>query len=156
MKNIFTSTHIVLLTNEENDFVNFSDFKSVDDFKKFLQENHLSYDADEGIFINTNGNDRFSYIHICEKAYYDETGDTAGWDHAGLTNYLNNKLEHEFTWGEEYESAWFVCGDRNNTEDENLEKIFNILKSIDGVEIEIEFSDNYVFIDCELKYIKKK
>lgn len=35
-KNLFTSTHIVLLVDENDNFVKFSDFKSVDDFKKFL------------------------------------------------------------------------------------------------------------------------
>ena len=86
------TTYIALLVNEDNSsVVKFSDFKSVEDFKKFLQDNHLTYDAGEGNFIST--------------------------------------------------------------DDENLEKIFNDLKMIDGVEIEIEFREGYTF-GPEAKYYK--
>ena len=155
-RNLFTSTHIVLLVDEDNNFVKFSDFKSVDEFKKFLKENHLAYDVYEGNFISTNDNDRSSYIYICEKAYYEETGNIADWDHEGLKNYFYDNAYGVFTWGEDCESVWFVCGDCDITEDENLEIIFNELKSIDGVEIELEFPDDYDFMDCELKYLTKK
>ena len=155
-KNLFTSTHIVLLLNEDNNFVKFSDFKSVKDFKKFLKKNHLTYDAGEGCFINTNDGIHTSYIYICEKAYYEETGHIADWDHVGLSNYFYDHAEEGLTWGEDYESAWYVCGNYKNTEDENLAKIFNDLKSIDGVEIELEFPDDYEFLDCELQYLTKK
>lgn len=155
-KNLFTATHIVLLLNEDNNFVKFSDFKSIDDFKKFLQENHLTYDVGEGIFINTNDDKPSSYIYICEKAYYEETGYIADWDHEGLSRYFYDHAEESLTWGEDSESAWFVCGNYDTPEDENLEKIFNDLKAIDGVEIELEFYDDYEFMDCELRYLTKK
>ena len=145
MKKTFTTTHIVLLVNEDNNFVKFSDFKSVDDFKKFLQENHLAYDAGEGNFISTNDDDRTSYIYICEKAYYEETGYIADWDHEGLSRYFYDHGEETLTWGEDCESVWFVCGNYDNTDDETLEQIFNDLKLIDDVEIEIEFSEDYEF-----------
>ena len=48
------TTYIALLVKEySNNVVKFSDFKSVEDFKKFLQDNHLAYDAGEGNFIST-------------------------------------------------------------------------------------------------------
>ena len=151
MKKTFTTTHIVLLVNEDNNFVKFSDFKSVDDFKKFLQENHLAYDAGEGNFISTNDDGLTSYIYICEKAYYEETGYIADWDHEGLSRYLYDHGDATLTWGEDCESVWFVCGNYDDTDDENLEKIFNDLKLIDGVEIEVEFSEDFEFED-EAKY----
>jgi hypothetical protein len=155
-KNLFTSTHIVLLVDENDNFVKFSDFKSVKDFKRFLNKNNLSYDAGEGRFINTNDDGHSSYIYICEKAYYENTGYIADWEHEGLLNYFYDHASEGLTWGEDSESAWYVCGDYDITEDENIEKIFNDLKSIDGVEIELEFSDDYEFMDCELKYLTKK
>jgi hypothetical protein len=155
-RNIFTATHIVLLADKNNDLVKFSDFKSVDDFKKFLQENHLAYDAGEGNFVSTNGDDRCSYIYICEKAYYEETGNIADWDHTGLSTYFYDYASEGLTWGEDCESVWYVCANYENTEDENLAKIFNDLKAIDGVEIELEFYDDYEFLDCELRYLTKK
>ena len=69
--NLFTSTYIVLLIDENDNFVKFSDFKSLKDLKRFLKKNHLTYDAGEGCFISTN-DDRSSYIYICEKAYYEK------------------------------------------------------------------------------------
>ena len=155
-RNIFTATHIVLLVDENDNFVKFSDFKSVDDFKKFLHENHLAYDAGEGNFVSTNGDDRCSYIYICEKAYYEETGNIADWDHTGLSTYFYDYASEGLTWGEDCESVWYVCGNYEDTEDENLAKIFNDLKAIDGVEIELEFYDDYDFMDCELRYLTKK
>jgi hypothetical protein len=155
-KNLFTSTHIVLLADENNNLVKFSDFKSVKDFKKFLKKNHLTYDAGEGCFISTNDDGHTSYIYICEKAYYEETGNIADWDHDGLSNYFYDRAAEGLTWGEDCESAWYVCGNYENTEDENLDKIFNDLKTIDGVEIELEFYDDYDFMDCELRYLTKK
>jgi hypothetical protein len=128
----------------------------VDDFKKFLQENHLAYDAGEGNFVSTNGDDRCSYIYICEKAYYEETGNIADWDHTGLSTYFYDYASEGLTWGEDCESVWYVCANYENTEDENLAKIFNDLKAIDGVEIELEFYDDYEFLDCELRYLTKK
>ena len=88
MKKTFTTTYIAFLINNDNNFVRFSNFKSVDDFKKFLQENRLTYDAGEGNFISTNNDGRSAYVYICEKVYYEETGDIADWDHKGLSNYL--------------------------------------------------------------------
>ena len=155
-RNLFTSTHIVLLVDENDNFVKFSDFKSVKDFKRFLKKNHLTYDAGEGNFISTNDDDRCSYIYICEKAYYEETGTIADWDHVGLSNYFYDHAAEGLTWGEDCESVWYVCANYEDTEDENLAKIFNDLKAIDGVEIELEFSDDYEFLDCELQYLTKK
>lgn len=155
-KNLFTATHIVLLLDENNKFVKFSDFKSVDDFKKFLQENHLTYDPGEGCFISTKDDGCPSYIYICEKAYYDETGYIADWDHKGLTDYFYDHAEEGFTWGEDCESVWFVCGDYNKPEDYYLEKIFNDLKKIDCVEIVLEYYDDYEIEDCEMQYLTKK
>lgn len=155
-RNLFTSTHIVLLVDENDNFVKFSDFKSVDDFKKFLQENHLTYDAGEGKFISTNDDGHSSYIYICEKAYYEETGYIADWDHEGLSNYFYDHASEGLTWGEDCESAWYVCANYENMEDESLAKIFNDLKSIDGVEIEIELPDDYEIEDYELRYLTKK
>ena len=151
MKKAFTTTYIAFLINEDNNLVRFSNFKSVDDFKKFLQENHLTYDAGEGNFISTNDDGRTSYVYICEKAYYEETGDIADWDHKGLSNYLYDYGDESLTWGEDYESAWYVLGDYDSTADEILEKIFNDLKLIDDVEVEIEFPEDYEF-GYEAKY----
>lgn len=148
------TTYIALLVKEySNNVVKFSDFKSVEDFKKFLQDNHLTYDAGEGNFISTNDDGSTSHICICEKAYYEETGDIADWDHDELSDYLYDHGDKSLTWGEDCESVWFVCGNYDNSEDENLEKIFNDLKMIDGVEIEIEFPEDYEF-GPEAKYYK--
>ena len=151
MKKTFITTYIAFLINEDNNLVRFSNFKSVDDFKKFLQENHLTYDAGEGNFISTNDDGCTSYVYICEKAYYEETGDIADWDHKGLSNYLYDHGDESLTWGEDYESAWYVLGDYDSTVDETLEKIFNDLKLIDDVEVEIEFPEDYEF-GYEAKY----
>ena len=57
------TTYIALLVKEySNNVVKFSDFKSVEDFKKFLQDNHLTYDAGEGNFISTNDDGSTSHI----------------------------------------------------------------------------------------------
>lgn len=152
MKKTFTTTYIALLVNKNNKFVKFSDFKSVDDFKKFLKDNHMTYDAGEGNFINTIDG-RLSYIYICEKAYYEETGNIADWDHQELSDYLYDHGDESLTWGEDCESVWFVCGNYDSTDDETLEKIFNDLKMIDCVEIEIEFREGYTF-GPEAKYYK--
>lgn len=154
-RNLFTSTYIVLLIDENDNFVKFSDFKSLKDFKRFLKKNHLTYDAGEGCFISTN-DDRSSYIYICEKAYYEETGYIADWDHTGLSTYFYDNASDGLTWGEDCESAWYVCGNYEDTEDENLAKIFNDLKAIDGVEIELEYYDDCEIEDCELRYLTKK
>ena len=155
-KNLFAATHIVLLADKNNNLVKFSDFKTVDDFKKFLNENHLTYDAGEGCFFSTNDDGNTSYIYICEKAYYEETGYIADWNHTGLSNYFYDHAAEGLTWGEDCESAWYVCANYEDTEDENLAKIFNDLKAIDGVEIELEFYDDYEIEDCELRYLTKK
>ena len=148
------TTYIALLVKEySNNVVKFSDFKSVEDFKKFLQDNHLTYDAGEGNFISTNNDSYTSHICICEKEYYEENGDIAGWYHEGLSDYLYDHGDESLTWGEDCESVWFVCGNYDSTDDENLEKIFNDLKMIDGVEIEIEFREGYKF-GPEAKYYK--
>ena len=139
MKKTFTTTYIAFLVNRDNNFVRFSNFKTVDDFKKFLQDNHLTYDAGEGNFISTDDDGYTSHICICEKGYYEENGELAGWYHDELSDYLYDHGDESLTWGEDCESVWFVCGNYDNSEDENLEKIFNDLKMIDGVEIEIEF-----------------
>lgn len=148
------TTYIALLVKEySNNVVKFSDFKSVEDFKKFLQDNHLTYDAGEGNFISTNDDGYTAHICICEKEYYEENGDIAGWYHEGLSDYLYDHGDESLAWGEDCESVWFVCGNYDSTDDENLEKIFNDLKMIDGVEIEIEFREGYKF-GPEAKYYK--
>lgn len=153
-KDRFTATHIVLLLDENDKFVKFSDFKSVDDFKKFIKENHLTYDRGEGCFINDDGD--HSYIYICEKAYFEETGDIADWWHNGLWNFFYDHGEEDFTWVEDCQSEWFVCGDYGNTDNYYLEKIFNDLKKVDGVEIVLEYYDDYEIADCEMRYLTKK
>ena len=138
------TTYIALLVNENNNsIVKFSDFKSVEDFKKFLQDHHLTYAA----------GDCWNALVKADKEYYEENGDIAGWYHEGLSDYLYVHGDESLTWGEECESVWFVCGNYDSTDDETLEKIFNDLKMIDGVEIAIEFREGYKF-GPEAKYYK--
>ena len=143
MKKTFTTTHIVLIGTNLDSIVKFSDFKSVDDFKNYLNENELRYDMEDGVFVSDNY-DIAPAIFICEKEYYDKEGYLADWDHCGLSDYLNNR-ESGITWSEESESVWSAYGSSLYTESENVEKIFNDLKAIDGVEIEIELDDDYEF-----------
>lgn len=137
-KRTFKNTYIVLFGAFDSDkFVNFSKFKTVDDFKKHLNKKHLSYDAGEGMFIHEDDEDRNSCFYICEKKYYEDAGCIADWDHVILQDYLNDR-ESGITWGEDCESVWFACGSYFKSDDENLEALFNDLKAIDGIEIELE------------------
>ena len=134
----FKNTYIVLFGDFDNGkFVKFSNFKTLDDFKKYLDKKHLFYDAGEGVFINEIDEDYNPCFCICEKKYYEDTGHIADWDHIILQDYLNDR-ESGITWGEECESAWFACGTFFKSDEENLEACFNDLKSIDGIEIELE------------------
>lgn len=140
-KRTFKNTYIVLFGDFDNGkFVKFSKFKTADDFKKYLNKKHLSYDAGEGMFVNENDEDRNSCFCICEKKYYEDTGYIADWDHIILQDYLNDR-ESGITWGEDCESVWFACGSYRKSDDENLEACFNDLKSIDGIEIELELPE---------------
>ena len=137
-KRTFKNTYIVLFGSFDSDkFVKFSKFKTVDDFKKHLNKKHLSYDAGDGMFVNENDEDYNSCFYICEKKYYEDTGCIADWDHVILQDHLNDR-ESGITWGEDCESVWFACGSYFKSDDENLEALFNDLKSIDGIEIELE------------------
>lgn len=140
-KRTFKNTYIVLFGDFDNGkFVKFSKFKTADDFKKYLNKKHLSYDAGEGMFVNENDEDCNSWFCICEKKYYEDTGYIADWDHIILQDYLNDR-ESGITWGEDCESVWFACGSYRKSDDENLEACFNDLKSIDGIEIELELPE---------------
>lgn len=142
-KRTFKNTYIVLFGAFDSDkFVNFSKLKTVDDFKKHLNKKHLSYDAGEGMFIHEDGEDRNSCFYICEKKYYEDTGCIADWDHVILQDYLNDR-ESGITWGEDCESVWFACGSYFKSDDENLEALFNDLKAIDGIEIELELPEHW-------------
>jgi hypothetical protein len=142
-KRTFKNTYIVLFGDFDNGkFVKFSKFKTADDFKKYLNKKHLSYDAGEGMFVNENDEDRSSCFCICEKKYYEDTGYIADWDHIILQDYLNDR-ESGITWGEDCESVWFACGSYFKSDDENLEACFNDLKSIDGIEIELELPEHW-------------
>ena len=142
-KRTFKNTYIVLFGDFDNGkFVKFSKFKTADDFKKHLNKKHLSYDAGEGMFVNENDEDCNSCFCICEKKYYEDTGYIADWDHIILQDYLNDR-ESGITWGEDCESCWFACGSYFKSDDENLEACFNDLKSIDGIEIELELPKDW-------------
>ncbi len=142
-KRTFKNTYIVLFGAFDSDkFVNFSKFKTVDDFKKHLNKKHLSYDAGEGMFIHEDDEDRNSCFYICEKKYYEDIGCIADWDHVILQDYLNDR-KSGIVWSEDCESVWFACGRYDMTEDENLEAIFNDLKAIDGIEIELELPEHW-------------
>ena len=142
-KRTFKNTYIVLFGAFDSDkFVNFSKFKTVDDFKKHLNKKHLSYDAGEGMFIHEDDEDRNSCFYICEKKYYEDSGCIADWDHVILQDYLNDR-ESGITWGEDCESVWFACGSYFKSDDENLEALFNDLKAIDGIEIELELPEHW-------------
>ena len=142
-KRTFKNTYIVLFGAFDSDkFVKFSKFKTVEDFKKHLNKKHLSYDAGEGIFIHEDDEDRDSCFYICEKKYYEDTGCIADWDHVILQDYLNAR-QCDIAWAEDCESTWFACGRYDLTAYENLEAIFNDLKSIDGIEIELELPEHW-------------
>ena len=139
-KNTFKNTYIVLFGDFDNGkFVEFSQFKTVDDFKKYLNKKHLCYDTCGGGFI---GKCCYACFYICEKKYYEDTEHIADWHHAILEDHLNDR-KSGITWGEDCESAWFACGDCCKSDDENLEACFNDLKSIDGIEIELELPKDW-------------
>jgi hypothetical protein len=134
------TTHIVTFYNDNNDeFTKFSDFKTVEEFKNFLNENNLTYSDELGYFVDDDENEY--YINICEKSYFDENDCVADWDHPATSDYLNNK-NTGVTWSEEMESSWSAFVDSDNY-DEIIEAIFNDLKEIDGVEIELDYSEGY-------------
>ena len=146
-KRTFKNTYIVLFGAFDCDrFVKFSKFNTVDDFKKHLNKKHLSYDDGDGIFIHEDDEDKNSCFYICEKKYYKDTGCIADWDHTELSDFLNNRGSN-IAYGEDCESTWFACGRYDMTEDENLEAIFNDLKSIDGIEIELELPSSWDFTE---------
>ena len=153
-KRTFKNTYIVLFGDFDNGkFVKFSNFKTVDDFKKHLNKKHLYYDAGDGVFINENGEDCNSCFCICEKKYYEDTGCIADWHHVILEDHLNNR-ESGITWGEDCESAWFACGSYFKSDDENLEACFNDLKSIDGIEIELELPKDWCLAEIVAEYLE--
>lgn len=135
--NIFTTTYIVLFGNSLNgDIVKFSDFNSVDDFKNYLDKSSLRYDIGEGDFVSDFDGESYSFF-ICEKEYYEKTGLLTNWGHPALKAYFNLRSESSVTWVEDYESVWAAVCDGG---DEGFQDIFDDIKSIDGVEIEVEFS----------------
>ena len=153
-KRTFKNTYIVLFGDFDNGkFVKFSNFKTVDDFKKHLNKKHLFYDAGEGVFVNENDEDCNSSFCICEKKYYEDTGYIADWHHVILEDHLNDR-ESGITWGEDCESVWFACGSCFKSDDENLEALFNDLKSIDGIEIELELPKDWNLSELVEEYLE--
>lgn len=137
-KRTFKNTYIVLFGAFDSDkFVEFSKFETVEDFKNYLDKKCLSYDDGDGIFIHEDDEELNSCFYICEKSYYEDTGYVADWYHVEFEDFLNNRGS-KVTYGEDGESVWYAVGRYDMTEDENLEAIFNDLKAIDGVEIEID------------------
>lgn len=149
-KRTFKNTYIVLFGAFDSDkFVRFSKFETVEDFKKYLDKKCLSYDDGDGIFIHEDDEDKNSCFYICEKKYYEDTGYVADWYHVEFEDFLNNRGS-KVTYGEDGESVWYAVGRYDMTEDENLEAIFNDLKAIDGIEIEIDahFISDYDFVEA--------
>ena len=150
----FTATYIALFGYDLENCVRFSKFKTVDEFKTYLKDNNLKYDVGNGEFNNTEDVDLNPSILICEKAYYEKTGVLADWDHVGLYNYLNNRLSG-IAWVEDCESIWVSCGRYELSDDENIELIFNDIKSFDCVEIELEYDEDDFEME-EMKYTTPK
>ena len=137
-----STTNIVLIGTDFNNLVKFSDFKSVEDFKSYLNDNNFTYNEEEGRYINEI-DDIVAHIFICEKEYYENTGHLSEWCHLGTQMYLNRLSK--ISWDEESESVWNVyvrSYSKLTTADEIAEGIFNDLKAIDCIEIELVCPDD--------------
>lgn len=117
MKIKFKNTYKVftlVLNNREVD-VDLSDYDTFDDFTNYLKSQRINFkriDYDD------------TYWEMSEMDY----GALANWHHGELEDYMNKHLSKN--WSEDAESCWFANG-------LTLEEMFNQLKQIDGIELEL-------------------
>lgn len=118
MKIKFKNTYKVfaLMINGRSIDVDLSDYDTFDDFTNYLKSQRIS-------FKRINHDD--TYWEMSEMDY----SALADWHHGELEDYMNKHLSKN--WSEDAESCWFANG-------LTLEEMFNHLKQIDGVELELE------------------
>ena len=118
MKIKFKNTYKVfaLMINGRSIDVDLSDYDTFDDFTNYLKSQRIS-------FKRINHDD--TYWEMSEMDY----SALADWHHSELEDYMNKHLSKN--WSEDAESCWFANG-------LTLEEMFNQLKQIDGVELELE------------------
>lgn len=117
MKIKFKNTYKVfgLMLNGHSIDIDLSNYDTFDDFTNYLKSQRIN-------FKRINYDD--TYWEMSEMDY----GSLADWHHGELEDYMNKHLSKN--WSEDAESCWFANG-------LTLEEMFNQLKQIDEVELEL-------------------